>query len=147
MRIVLDTNVLVSAILSPQSVSAQILRLVLDDAVTLAISQDILDEAYRVVRYPKLVRLMKKHGITPEVVDSIIKRLSTIAVITPGELKPDVVRDDPSDNMILACAVESEANFIISGDHHLTELKEFQGIMIVNPSTFLSIVRCEELLE
>ncbi|MBN1292918.1 MAG: putative toxin-antitoxin system toxin component, PIN family [Candidatus Latescibacteria bacterium] len=144
MRIVLDTNVLVSAILSPRSISAQIIRLVLDDTVTLAISQDILDEVYRVIRYPKLVRLMKKHDVTPEEVDSIIKRLSRIAVVTPGELKLDVIRDDPSDNKFLACTVESEANFIVSGDHHLTELREFQGIPIVNPATFLSIVRNED---
>ena len=143
LKIVLDTNVLVSAILSPRSASSQIIRLVLDDALNLAISRDILDEAYRVVHYPKFVKLMKKHDLAPEEVDDIIERLSRIAVVTPGELTPDVVKDDPSDNTILACAVESEADFIISGDHHLTELKEFQGITIVNPTTFLSIVRCE----
>ena len=143
MRIVLDTNVLVSAILSPRSASAQIIGLVLDDALNLAISRDILDEAYRVVRYPKLVKLMKKHDITPEEVDDIIDRLSRIAVVTPGELTLGVVKNDPSDNKILACAVESEADFIISGDRHLTDLKEFQGITIVNPTTFLSIVRRE----
>jgi predicted nucleic acid-binding protein len=45
---------------------------------------------------------------------------------------------------ILVCALESEADFIISGDHHLVEVKEFQGITIVKPATFLSIVRSEE---
>lgn len=144
MRIVLDTNVLVSAILSPRSASAQIIRLVLDDALNLAVSHDILDEAYRVVRYPKLVKLMKKHAITSEEVDSIIERLGTIAMVTPGELTLDVIQDDPSDNKILVCAVESESDFIISGDRHLTNLKEYQGTMIVNPATFLSIVQREE---
>ena len=143
MRIVLDTNVLVSAILSPRSASAQIIRLVLDDVLNLAISQDLLDEAYRVVRYPKLVRLMKRHDVAPEEVNFIIERLSAIALVTPGELMLDVIQDDPSDNKIFVCAVESEADFIISGDHHLIELKEFQGITIVNPATFLSIVRNE----
>jgi len=147
MRIVLDTNVLVSAILSQKSTSAQIIRLVLDDALNLAVSRDLLDEAYRVVRYPKLVRLMKKHDITPEEVDYIIERLSAIAVVTPGELPLDVIQDDTSDNKILACAVESEADFIISGDRHLTDLKEFHGIMIVNPATFAAIVMREGLPE
>jgi hypothetical protein len=147
MRIVLDTNVLVSAILSSRSASAQIIGFVLDDALNLAVSRDLLDEAYRVVRYPKLVRLMKKHGIAPEEVDSIIERLSAIAVVTPGELTLDVVQNDLADNKILACAVESEADFIISGDRHLTDLKEYQGITIVNPATFIAIVMHEGLLE
>ena len=64
-------------------------------------------------------------------------------MVTPGELTLGVVKDDPSDNTILACAVESEADFIILGDRHLTDLKEFKGITIVNPATFLSIVRYE----
>ena len=147
MRIVLDTNVLVSAILSPRSASAQIILLVLDGVLNLAISNDILEEVYRVLRYPKLVRLMKKNGVTPREVESVIERLSTIAVVTPGELTLDVIQDDPSDNKILACAIESEADFIISGDRHLADLKEYQGIAIVNPATFLVIVRREELPE
>ena len=143
-RIVLDTNVLVSAILSPRSKSAQIIRLVLEDALSLAISQNLLDEVYRVVRYPKLVKLFKKHGIIPEEITSIIERLSRIAVVTPGELNLDVIQEDPANNKILACAIESEADFIISGDRHLTDLKEYQGIAIVNPATFLAIVQSEE---
>ena len=88
--------------------------------------------------------LLKKHGIISEEVKSIIERLSRIAVVTPGELNLDVIQEDPADNKILACAVESEADFIISGDHHLLELKKYQGILIVNPTTFLLIFLREE---
>ncbi len=147
MRIVLDTNVMVSAILSPRSTSAQIMRLVLDGVVNLIISHDILDETLRVIRYPKLVNLMKKNSVALKEVEYVIDRLSAIAVVTPGKLTLDVIQDDPSDNKILACAVEGEADFIISGDHHLFELKEFQGIMIVNPSTFVAIIKREGLPE
>ncbi len=145
MRIVLDTNVLVSAILSPRSKSAHIIRFILDGVLNLLISQDILDETYCVVRYPKLVKLMKKNGVAPKEVDFVIERLSAIAVVTPGELTLDVIHDDPSGNKILACAVEGEADFIISGDHHLAELKEFQGITIVNPATFLALKEWQKL--
>ena len=147
MRIVLDTNVLVSAILSPRSKSAYIIRFVLDGVLNLLISHDILEETHRVVCYPRIVRLMKKNNVTPKEVEFAIERLSAIAVVTPGELTLDVIQDDPIDNKILACAVEGEADFIISGDHHLAELSEFQGIQIVSPSTFLSIVRREGLPE
>lgn len=145
--IVLDTNVLVSALLSPRSTPAQILRLVLDGVLNLAISHDILEETYRVVRYPRLVRLMKKNGVAPNEIYFVIERLSAIAVVTPGELMLDVIRDDPSDNKILACAVEGEADYIISGDRHLTDLKEFQGITIIKPVIFISFIRREGLPE
>ncbi len=147
MRIVLDTNVMVSAILSPRSTSAQIMRLVLDGVVNLIISHDILDETLRVIRYPKLVNLMKKNGVALKEVEYVIDRLSAIAVVTPGKLTLDVIQDDPSDNKILTCAVEGEVDFIISGDHHLIELKEFQGIPIVNPATFVAIIKREGLPE
>lgn len=147
MRIVLDTNVMVSAILSPRSTSAQIIRLVLDGAVNLIISHDIIDETLRVIRYPRLVKLMKKNSVALKEVEYVIDRLSAIAVVTPGKLTLNVIQDDPFDNKILACAVEGEVDFIISGDHHLIELKEFQGIPIVNPATFVAIIKSEGLPE
>ncbi|MDR3557430.1 MAG: hypothetical protein P4L55_21955 [Syntrophobacteraceae bacterium] len=51
-----------------------------------------------------------------------------------------VIEDDPSDNIYLACALEGQADFIISGDHHLTDLVEFRDIRIVNPAAFLEIL-------
>lgn len=145
--IVLDTNVLVSALLSPRSTSAQILKLVLEGELNLAVSWDILEEIYRVLGYPKLIKLMKKNGVTTREVDSFLERLCANAIETPGECTPDVIQDDPTDNIILACAGEGEADFIISGDRHLTSLKEYQGITIVNPATFLAFFRREGLQE
>ena len=49
----------------------------------------------------------------------------------------DVVRNDPDDNRILECAVEGKANVIVSGDHHLRDLKSYQGIPVVRPIDFL----------
>jgi hypothetical protein len=50
-----------------------------------------------------------------------------------------VIVDDP-DNRILECAEEGRADFIISGDHHLTDLEDYQGIKIVAPATFLALI-------
>jgi len=147
MRIVLDTNVLISSILSPESTSAQIIKRVLDGTVDMVLSPDILEETNRVLRYPKLVKLLKKNGIVLKEVNNFIEKMSKTAVITPGKLKISAIKDDRSDNAILSCAVEGEADFIISVDHHLTDLKEFQGIPIVNPATFAAIIRREGLPE
>ena len=50
------------------------------------------------------------------------------------------VEDDPDDTKILACALEGEADFVVSGDHHLTDIGSFRGIPIVNPDAFLAIM-------
>jgi len=60
--------------------------------------------------------------------------------MTPGILNVSAIVDDPSDNIYLACAVEGHANFIVSGDHHLTDLKTYLGIPIVNPANFLKLI-------
>lgn len=140
-RIVIDTNILVSAILTPEGNPAKILRLALQGKLNLIISPSILEEIRKVLRYPKLVKLMKKNMITLEEVYTFLDKMSKIAVITPGKLDIEAIPDDPSDNMVLSCAVEGEADFIISGDHHLTDLRIFQGIKIVDPAAFLKIIR------
>jgi len=139
-RIVIDTNILVSAILTPKGNPAKILKLILEGKLYLIISPAILEETRQVFNYPRLVKLLKKNKITLDEVYGFLDKLSRVAVITPGQLNIGVIQDDPSDNKILACGLEGEADFIISGDHHLTDLKTFQGIKIVNPAAFLKIV-------
>jgi len=140
-RIVIDTNILVSAILTPEGNPAKILKLALQGKLNLIISPAILEEIRQVLRYPKLVKLMKKNMITLEEIYTFLDKMSKIAVITPGKLDIKAIPDDPSDDMVLSCAVEGEADFIISGDHHLTDLRIFQGIKIVDPAAFLKIIR------
>lgn len=140
MRIVLDTNVLVSAILSPHGKPARILRLVLEGKAVLILSRSVLAETERVLRYPKLRRLLKRKGISLKEVHEFLKKLTGIAVLAPDQTSVNAVSEDPSDNMFLACAVEGQADFIISGDQHLTALGTFQGIMIVDPAEFLRLI-------
>ena len=70
----------------------------------------------------------------------MIRNLIKYAVITPGELKLNVIKEDPSDNEILACAVEGEADFIISGDKDLKELNIYRGIRIIEAKEFVKMV-------
>jgi len=138
-KLVLDTNVLVSAILNPRGKPAFILKLALKGAVGLVISQAIIKETHKVLHYPKLIKLLKKNGVTAKEVEAFIDNLDRIAEITKGELVLDVIKADPTDNIILACAVEGGADFIISGDSHLLTLANFEGIDIVEPATLLEL--------
>jgi len=74
-------------------------------------------------------------------VRALAEALSGVATITPGLIEVDAVKADPDDNKILACAIEAHADFIISGDHHLTDLKEYKNIRIVNPDAFLKLIK------
>jgi putative PIN family toxin of toxin-antitoxin system len=109
--VVLDTNVLISAIVfggKPRDV----LNLIVNGQVALAISKDILDEVEGVLSGRKFQ--FPKHATY-----SIRKALEDLAEYVIPQKKVTRVKDDPDDNRILECALESEARFIISGDHHL----------------------------
>lgn len=142
-KIVIDTNILVSAILTPEGNPAKILKLVLEGKLNLIISPAILEEIRQVFNYPKLAKLMEKNNITRQEVYGFLDKMSRVAIITPGKLDIDVIPKDPADNKIIACALEGDADFIISGDHHLTDLKIFQSIKIIDPAAFLKIVNIQ----
>jgi len=139
-RAVLDTNVWVSAVLTPGHPPAKILELALTGNMRLIISPGIIREIGRVLQYPKVKKALKRHRITSQEVDDVIFKLLKAAIITPGEMLAAGVSDDPADDMIIACALEGRADLIISGDRHLTDVKNYQGIKIVAPSTFLALI-------
>jgi len=133
-KVVLDANQIVSTVLKAQSKPAEILQLIRTGTIQLLVAEDILAELKRVLNYPKIV---KRHKLTPDELSELLAELRQIAYLTPGKLTIDVIKDDPTDNKYLVCAVEGKAEFIISGDHHLKDLNTFQGIQIVDPATFL----------
>ena len=139
-RLVLDTNILVSAILTPHGIPAKIITLAREERVGLFFSHDTLKELGKVLHYPRLLAFMKKRGLALNTVETFIKSIVGMSVITPGSLHIEAVKDDPTDNIFLVCAVEGEADFIISGDHHLLDLKSFQGIKILSPADFLKLI-------
>jgi uncharacterized protein len=141
MRVVLDTNQYVNALLKPDSNSARIITLVHEARLVLLLSPAIVDEVRRVLTHPKVKKL---HGRTLKEIESIIVEVEKIALMTPGILKVDVVKDDLSDNIFLASAVEGNADYILSGDRHLKDLRIFRGIPIMDPAAFLRRLSSQE---
>ena len=135
MRLVLDANVFVSAVLKPQSDLARIFDLVKAGKVKLIISSDILSEIRGILLYPKL---RKRHRRPPKKIEDFLKKTVRVSIITSG--KVEEIKDDPEDNKYLAAAAEGKADFIITGDHHLRDLGAFQGIRILSPSMFLKLM-------
>jgi putative PIN family toxin of toxin-antitoxin system len=128
-KVVLDTNVLISAIVfggKPRDVFTEVLK----GRIKLAISKDILDEMEGVLSG-------KKFQYPKPIIRYIRSALEDLAEFVTPEKRVKVIEDDPNDNRILECALEAKADFIISGDHHLLELKEYQSIRIITPSDLM----------
>ena len=137
-RVVLDTNLFVSALLKPDSNPDRIITLVREEKVLLLISDAICDEITRVLFYPKI---RKRLAASDEELQNFIKLLRTVAIVTPGSLNLPLLAADPDDTKYLICAVEGRADYIVSGDHHLIDLVVYRGIRVVTPAEFIEIDR------
>lgn len=137
-RIVLDSNLFVSALLKPGSIPDLILRAVRDGKVLLLMSEPIRAEIARVLTYPKI---KKRLHASDEELHSFLQLLDSVAIFTPGTLELPPLEADPADTMFLTCAVEGHAEFIVSGDHHLTNLGTYRSIRIVTPADFFAVTR------
>lgn len=72
--------------------------------------------------------------------DRFLHALYVKAITVPPMEPLTVIRDDPSDNRFLECALAGKADVIVSGDRHLLRLKRFRGIPILTPKAFLEIL-------
>jgi len=130
--VVADTNVIVSALLWGGDES-KIIGLVEEGNVKLLASVALLDELKKVLMYERFC-------LDEKTVDDNAKYILTISKIISPKRRLRVIREDPTDNMVLECAWEGKARYIVSGDEHLLRLKEFRGIKIVRAKELLVIL-------
>ncbi|HBV58366.1 MAG TPA: putative toxin-antitoxin system toxin component, PIN family [Candidatus Magasanikbacteria bacterium] len=138
MRVVLDTNVLISALFW-KGKAALILDLAEKGTITVCLTKEILDEIIRVLNYPKIYKHLSSTCLT---VNDILHYITELAEFYHDAIQlKNMIKDDPSDNKFLSCALASRAKYIISGDAHILKLKSFVNISIVTPAVFLSIFK------
>ncbi|HCU56676.1 MAG TPA: putative toxin-antitoxin system toxin component, PIN family [Anaerolineaceae bacterium] len=137
MIVVLDTSVIISALLSAEGPPAQIIDLWEAGVFDVAISTPLLDELKRALDYPQVKKFQK---MTPDEINTLLGRWSTLSVYVEPEVALEVVEDDPDDNRVLECAVAAKANYIISGDKHLLDLGEYRGIEVLPPAGFIVLL-------
>jgi len=129
-RIVLDTNVLISALRwggNPR----RIFDKVIDRDLLLCVSKQTLSELERVMDYPKFEFTAQERA-------EFLSVLTEIAILVEPQERIQLIVEDATDNMFLECAVEAGADFLISGDKHLLSLKEYQNVKLISPADFLS---------
>ena len=85
-------------------------------------------------------KIRKKYKITEKQIRGVIRNLRNYSIMTPGKLKLHVIKRDPQDNEVLIAALEGNADYIVSGDYDLKELKSYKGIRIVSPAEFVKLL-------
>jgi putative PIN family toxin of toxin-antitoxin system len=135
MRIVLDTNVLVSALVRSGKPRELIFRIV-EGKVRVVLSKEILEEFMEVTDDPRIRRYIREGDRT-----AFLKVIGNIANMVRVKSKFKVVGEDPDDDVVLRTAYDGKADFIVSGDKHLLSLKEFRKIRIVTLAQMLEVLQ------
>jgi len=137
-RAVIDTNLFISGLFAGKGYSSQLQDLWVSGAFELAVSEKILKEIENTLLKPHIhKRLFLEDGEEVSIISLIREKAF---VVTADLYQTDKIKTDPSDNKFLACALEVKADYIVSGDNHLLELKHFHGIQIIDAKTFIEKV-------
>ena len=135
MRIVLDTNVLISAAFWYGS-SNEIMEKIERNEIELILSKEIIEEFSRVLGYEEIQEKIKNKSLEMK---RTVGRVVSLSKIVVPSTRATIVKDDPDDNKFIEAALEGKANYIITQDNHLLKIKKYKGIKIVSPSEFLRL--------
>jgi len=131
-RVTIDTNIVISAVLfggNPE----KLIQLASNQKISLFLSHDILAETFHILR--------NKFGWSNNQVESLELMLREAASIVTPQKRVKVIKNDDPDNRVLECAVEGNADFIVSGDKkHLLPLQYYDDIPIITTAAFLERV-------
>ena len=133
MKVVIDTNVLISALISPNNPPDLILQAWLSGDFELLTSEEQLEEIHRVSRYKHLQPFLEPHRV-----GSIVNRMRNLAtIVTPGRVIAEEALD-PDDNFLIAICEAGAANNLVTGDHRagLLQRKHIGSTAILTASQF-----------
>ena len=129
MKLVVDTNFLISATQWDYSVCHKLLEKLIMNNAEIFSTKEILEEFAEVLKRDFLYN--------DEEVNNILEKVLQFLILVNPSKKIDIVKEDADDNKIIECAVESKAEYILSYDKHLLKLKEYHGIKIIRPEEAL----------
>jgi putative PIN family toxin of toxin-antitoxin system len=143
MRAVVDTNILVRAVIKPHGTVGPVLLRLRQGDYTLLYAQSLLEELIDVLNRP---RIHDKYRLTDQDIQTVVRLilLRGEAVMLPEKGQITACRD-PKDNKFLDVAVAGKADVIVSGDQDLLTLHPFAGIPILPPAAFLQMLDAEKL--
>jgi uncharacterized protein len=142
--VVIDTNIVVSRYVYPKGINAELFEYWHRREIAVFVSQAILDEYEQVLAYPHIRAV---HQMDDAQIQRVVARIQTFSSYVTPLVSIEAVQDDPKDNKFIECAYASGARYIISGDPHLLNLKQYKGISIVSPRMFLEMLKREERMK
>jgi putative PIN family toxin of toxin-antitoxin system len=137
MRVVFDTNVLISALITtgkPKELFQQAVK----GHIQLVISKSLLEEFSQITKDPRIRKYIGEDDVI-----AFLRIIDRVAKITKVKSQFNAVKEDPDDDMVVRTAFDGKANYIVSGDKHLLSLGEFRGIRIVTVDEMLGLLKEE----
>ncbi len=125
MKVTVDTNFLISATQWDYSVAHKLLRRLIVSDAEIFTTQDILDETNDVLK--------RDFKYNPDEAKNIIEKILLFAKLIKPTQKVEIIKEDPDDNKVIECALESSSEYILTYDKHLLNLREYEGIRIIRP--------------
>jgi len=136
LRVVLDANVYVSAIIHPGGTPGRLIEQFLRDAnFEVVLSPAIVDEVLRALTYPKVRKML--HGADAEL---WFEDIVALADLVADVQQLSGVCDDPDDDKYVAAALEGRAGYVVTGDQAFLGIREHAGVTIVTPRSFLDLL-------
>ena len=137
MRVVLDTNIWLSAVFWKGEAS-KVIESCATKKIELVITENIVSEIVEIVnreaKFQKFIKNLK------ESVEELVRTILSIATLIETQSKIELIKDHPKDNMILEAALDGKADYIISYDKHLRSMLQFNKIKIITPTDFLKFI-------
>jgi putative PIN family toxin of toxin-antitoxin system len=138
LRAVVDANLLVSGFISPFSYPREIERRWRNGEFVLVTSFGIIEEVNRVLHLP---RIQQKYRLTESDIQAFVLTLTYQADCVAGKVVLEGVAPDRGDDKVISCAVEAQADFIVTGDKRLQQVGGYQGIRIINAESFIRVLK------
>ena len=129
MKVTVDTNFIISATQWDYSVANKLLKKFIVSNVKIFTTQDILDETAKV--------LERDFKYDKDEVRDIIEKILLFAVPIEPKQKVNIIKDDPDDNKVIECTLESSSDIIVTYDKHLLKISEYKDIKIVKPEDII----------
>lgn len=134
MKVVIDTNVLISALINPTSVPAKVIDLIEAKTIQPVMSIATQEELCRVLGYKKIQKTLT---LTPVQAQELAEQMILHCQLIYPDMAVMATAEDESDNRYIEVALAAKASYVITGDQHLLKLEQYNGIEMVTPAQFL----------
>lgn len=138
MRVVLDTNVWLSAIFWKGEAN-KIIETIISKKIDIIITENILSEIIEVLNKEEKFRIFIENK--KQKIEDLIRTILSFSILIKTKSKFELIKEHPKDNIILEAAFDGKVDYIVSYDKHVSNMIEFRGIKILKPDEFIKIAK------